>query len=367
MLPISDPVSDPVSAPAPAPESVPAPSSAVVPEMNAMSDPATTANETEAAALAAEPVSPAAALMSPAACAAQLKQLFPALFTGVAKPLKLRIQADIQARAPGLFTKPLLSVVLRRYTGSHSYLVALTQAAHRFDLDGVPAGELSAEHKQVAMDELTLRRANLKAAQRAPQKSAQRNPRSAGQGAAAAVQPEVTSENALETNPQNASNSAPNSAPHNAPKAHTRPAARSDADKAAQLHIQKTAQRETRAAQRVEAEQNALEDQKRRNRATLLHDFENTTLTAANFSALKGITVEAMQGYLATAREEAQARRSAPMGASNTAREAVQDARNPHPHPRQPGPRQSRDRRPQQTVGANPDGRNNRPAREPQG
>jgi ProP effector len=53
-----------------------------------------------------------------------------------------------------------------------------------------------------------------------------------------------------------------------------------------------------------------LEEQKRRNRATLLHDFENTTLTPANFSVLKGITVEAMEGYLATARQEAQARRA---------------------------------------------------------
>ena len=52
----------------------------------------------------------------------------------------------------------------------------------------------------------------------------------------------------------------------------------------------------------------ALEDEQRHNRATLLHDFEQTTLTPANFSALKGITLEEMEGYLATAREEAQMR-----------------------------------------------------------
>ena len=175
---------------------------------------AAAATTPEAAATA--PASPVPAL-SPAACATQLKQLFPALFGGPAKPLKLRIQADIQERAPGLFSKQLLSAVLRRHTGAHSYLVALTQATHRFDLDGAPAGELSAEHRQAAIDELAQRRSN------------------------------------------------------------------------------QTARR-------------ALEDEQRHNRATLLHDFEQTTLTPANFSALKGITLEEMEGYLVTAREEAKMR-----------------------------------------------------------
>lgn len=159
----------------------------------------------------------AAPALSPAACATQLKQLFPALFGGTAKPLKLRIQADIQERAPGLFTKQLLSAVLRRHTGAHAYLVSLTRATHRFDLDGAPAGELSAEHRQAAVDELAQRRSN-------------------------------------------------------------------------------------------QVSRLALEEEQRHNRATLLHDFEHTTLTPANFSALKGITLEAMEGYLATAREEAQMR-----------------------------------------------------------
>ena len=48
--------------------------------------------------------------MSPAACAQQLAERFPALFAGKPKPLKLRIQADIQERAPGVFTKQALSV-----------------------------------------------------------------------------------------------------------------------------------------------------------------------------------------------------------------------------------------------------------------
>jgi hypothetical protein len=165
---------------------------------------------------------PAASELTPAACAQQLKQLFPALFGGAPKPLKLRIQADIQERAPGVFTKQALSAFLRRHTGSTSYLIAVSKASHRFDLDGAPAGELSDEHRQVAMAELQRRRAN--------------------------------SESRRE-----------------------------------------------------------LEEQQRRNRATLLHDFERTTLTPANFCALKGVAVEELDGLLAIAREEREARPQQPL------------------------------------------------------
>jgi len=106
------------------------------------------------------PPSPAPTELTPAACAQQLKALFPALFAGAAKPLKLRIQVDIQERAPGVFTKQALSAFFRRYTGSTSYLIAVSKATHRYDLDGQTAGELSAEHRQIALDELARRRAN---------------------------------------------------------------------------------------------------------------------------------------------------------------------------------------------------------------
>jgi len=106
------------------------------------------------------PPAPAIATLSPADCAAQLKQRFPALFAGAPKPLKLRIQVDIQERAPGVFSKQALSAFFRRYTGSTSYLIAVSKATHRIDLDGLPAGELSAEHRQIAIDELARRRAN---------------------------------------------------------------------------------------------------------------------------------------------------------------------------------------------------------------
>jgi hypothetical protein len=161
------------------------------------------------------PGSEATVEVTPAAALQQLKALFPALFDAAPKPLKLRIQADIQERAPGQFSKQLLSAVLRRYTGGTAYLIALSKATERFDLDGQPAGELSAEHREAAVAELTRRRG-------------------------------------------------------------------------------------------LAEERRALEQQQRRNRAGLLHDFQITTLTRANFCALKGVAEEELDGLLEIARKEAE-------------------------------------------------------------
>lgn len=151
---------------------------------------------------------------TPAATAARLAELFPALFKGQPKPLKLRIQVDIQERAPGVFSKQALSAFFRRYTGATSYLIAVSKGQQRFDLDGQPAGELTEEHRKVAADELARRR--------------------------------------------------------------------------------------THANAKREQEQT-----ERRNRASLLRDFESTKLTTANFCALKGVAPEALDGLLAQARAEA--------------------------------------------------------------
>ncbi len=166
----------------------------------------------------------------PVDCGAALKQLFPQVFGGKAVPLKLGIQADIQARSPGVFSKKALSAFLRRHTAHHAYLIALTKAPHRYDLDGAASGEISAEHRQAAQAELTRRRSNREARQ-------------------------------------------------------------------------------------------AAEDDARRQRASLLRDFSQTTLTPANFCALRGIAPEALDVLLATARAEAAAappeppaRRSPPRG-----------------------------------------------------
>jgi len=115
--------------------------------------------------------------LSPAQCAARLAEMFPALFgmEGPPKPIKLRIQADIQERAPGLFTRKALSIVLHRHTTTTPYLKALLAAPSRFDLDGQPAGDIAEEHRQAAREEVERRRA-IVAARRAAEGQA-RNPR----------------------------------------------------------------------------------------------------------------------------------------------------------------------------------------------
>lgn len=153
-------------------------------------------------------------------CAEQLRQRFPALFAGAPKPVKLRIHADIQQRAPGVFTKAALSAFLRRHTGRTGYLIALTRAPHRFDLDGAPAGEITAEHRQAALQELQRR--------------------------------------------------------------HTLRAARDD----------------------------ELREQQRR-RAELLHAYESSRLSLANFCALKGVAQDELPALLELARREAEQRRAA--------------------------------------------------------
>lgn len=180
----------------------------------------------------AAPADLAPADLAPAACAARLAELFPAVFSpGTAKPLKLRIQADVQQRAPGLFTKKALSIFLQRHTTSTAYLKALAREAERIDLDGLPAGPVSDEHRQAAIAELQRRRA-------------------------------VHDE-------------------------------RRAAERAAQRKAQDDERREREA-----------EGQARSARAGLLRAFETTTLTRANFCALKGLSDAELDAALAQARQE---------------------------------------------------------------
>jgi len=219
----------------------------------------------------AEPVPPVEAPaapppeLSPAACGARLAELFPALFAppgapGPQKPLKLRIQSDIQTRAPGLFSKRVLGIYFSRYTTSTAYLKALANAPHRFDLDGLPAGEIAEEHRQAAVEELARRR-DVHLARRAAEREALMQ-----------------------------------------------------------------AQRAARAA----------DDEARRERANLLRAFETTTLTRANFCALKGLSESALESALETARgERAQARARAPVADTP----ALRPPRRPTPSDRPAGPR----------------------------
>jgi len=226
-------------------------------------EPADSADTTPAA-----PGAPALPLLAPAAAAELLRQHFPALFAGPARPLKLRIQQDIQQRAPGVFSRGTLSAFFRRHTGSTGYLISLTKASHRFDLDGQPAGELSDEHKQAAQAELTRRR-------------------------------QLTRER----------------------------------EQAAQAQ-QREQQRE---AQKAEMAQQAEQMQARQARFALLRDFQRTTLTLANFCALKGMTPETLNPLLEQAKQEAA--------------EAPPVAPRPFDDRRGPGPRRD-DRRPPGRDGA---------------
>jgi len=207
---------------------------------------------------AAATAAPALRDMSPAESARELKSRFPALFGDAPKPIKLRIQADIQERVPGVFTKKALSIFLHRHTGGTAYLVALSKATQRFDLDGQPAGELSEEHRQAAVEELKRRRG---------------------------------------------------------------------------LH----------------EERRALEDEQRRNRAQLLRDFEQTTLTRANFCALKGLPETELDGLLDIARAEAVewAARHPPRADHRDARGPRRDDGRPAaPRQRRPAPQGGEPRKP---------------------
>jgi len=207
-------------------------------EAAAEADAATDPDPDQAAATDDTPAPGAPALpqLNPAAAAELLRQHFPALFNGPARPFKLRIQQDIQARAPGIFSKGTLSAYFRRHTGSTSYLIGLSKATHRFDLDGQQAGELSDEHKQAAVAELARRR-------------------------------QLTRE------------------------------------REQQAHAQQREQQ--REAQRAEMALQAEQMQARQARAALLRDFQRTTLTLANFCALKGMTPEVLHPQLEQAKKEA--------------------------------------------------------------
>ncbi len=289
-------------APAAAPELSPAANSANAPELSLAGN---LANAPE---------------LSPAACGARLAELFPALFTapgaaGPAKPIKLRIHADIQARAPGVFTKRMLGIFFSRYTTSNAYLKALSIAPHRFDLDGQPAGEIAAEHRQAATDELARRHA-LAAERRAAQRPAPRRD-------ATAVEGEPSPGARRETGPERQPGRRPDAAPRPAaqplrprrddgprpergrgapPSPQSPPSARPP------RHPQRPAHA-TRAERPAQAREGAPPatlpaDPAQRERAMLLRSYESSPLSKANFCALKGMTEAALDAALAQAQAE---------------------------------------------------------------
>ena len=242
---LPDAAVDNAAAALPAPEDAPvAAEAAPVAPPEAAADAGAAGDAGVAEPAPAQPPAPAVPELSPAACGARLAGLFPALFAQRARPLKLRIQADIQQRAPGIFTRKTLSTFLHRHTTTNAYLVSLTQAPQRVDLDGAPAGDISEEHRQAAVQELARRR-GLFEERRAAEQAARR--------------------------------------------------------------AEETQARQAHAAQ----------DQARRDRAALLRAVETSTLTRANFCALKGLAEADLEAQLVLARAE-----------------ALQRAQEPRPEPR---------------------------------
>jgi ProP effector len=69
------------------------------------------------------------------------------------QPLAIGIHKAIKGRLPDLDAQQL-KATMRMHTASTRYLKVLSQADTRFDLDGAPAGEVTAEQRQQALDTL---------------------------------------------------------------------------------------------------------------------------------------------------------------------------------------------------------------------
>jgi ProP effector len=275
---------------------------------------------TAAAAPEANEAIAAAPELSPAQTGAKLKELFPALFTAIpVLPLKLRIQADIQARAPGVFTKKGLSIFLHRYTTGTPYLQGLAQAPQRYDLDGAPAGEIAAEHRDAAVAELKQRR-EASAARRAAEQ-ALRPPRPARPGSTARPQGEEPNLPAQGTAEHpNGASARPAPRPPRAPKAQNRPQSqRPSGPRPDQRpprphrqqpppHARPPLPPQAAAEAAHAAAPREPEDPARRERALLLRAYESSTISRANFCALKRIGEAELEAALTLARQERGAR-----------------------------------------------------------
>jgi ProP effector len=69
------------------------------------------------------------------------------------RPLKIGIAADLQARCPALEWR-VLKMALTAYTGRVMYLRGLVEGTARVDLDGNPAGEVTARDAEYAATKL---------------------------------------------------------------------------------------------------------------------------------------------------------------------------------------------------------------------
>lgn len=251
--------------------------------------------------------------VSPAECGARLAALFPALFIapgapGPYKPIKLRIHTDIQARAPGEFSKRVLGIFFSRYTTTNAYLKALVApGAQRFDLDGAPAGEIAEEHRAAAVEELARRQAiaaerrAMQPPRRAPPPPRDQAPQPGAPSGEAAADPRARAPR--EQRPRRPPRDdreprrdtrLPRGAPPQRPAPHAqRPPRRDDAPR---MHAQ--------APTPEQAPTPLPADPAQRERALLLRAFEASPLSKANFCTLKRISEAELEAALSQARAE---------------------------------------------------------------
>jgi len=267
------------------------------------------AHEESAVAPEAAPAAPATpAGLSPAECGARLATLFPALFVapgaaGPFKPIKLRIHTDIQARAPGEFSKRVLGIFFSRYTTTNAYLKALAApGAQRFDLDGAPAGEIAEEHRAAAVEELARRHAI--AAERRAAQQPRRAPPPPRDAASADAQ------GGEQPPPSREGRSEARRPPRREEQHSPRPAAR---DRERPQPQRPPAHAQQRAPQRDDAPRAPSPqpapaampaDPAQRERVLLLRAFESSPLSKANFCALKRISEAELDALLAQAQAE---------------------------------------------------------------
>jgi ProP effector len=109
-----------------------------------------------------------------AAGIALLAELWPKCFSvyeGRRRPLKLKIHLDIQAALDGAITPAELHKALGMYCSNPVYLGHIRTGARRLDLDGNPAGVVTADEEAHARATLTGTRAK-KEVRTAPAKAA---------------------------------------------------------------------------------------------------------------------------------------------------------------------------------------------------
>lgn len=246
--------------------------------------------------------------LSPAATGARLAELFPALFVGpdgkgVWRAIKLRIHADIQARAPGQFSKRTLGIFFSRYTTTTAYLKALAApGAQRHDLDGQPAGEIADEHRNAAAEEVARRQAIA-----AERRAAFRKPMPRAPAAPAADGGEMQAPRAPRERParEPQRDDGPRDRPRRDDPRRAPPGPRPAPRQTSRDDV--PPRRDARPAPRAELAAPAASlsaDPAQRERAMLLRSFEASTLSKANFCALKRISEAELDAALLQARAE---------------------------------------------------------------